>query len=76
MESSIDISTTDTTPGLYIHIPFCKSKCPYCNFYSVTSFTMIDEFLNALFREMEMYREAFTRFDTVYIGAALPLSLP
>jgi oxygen-independent coproporphyrinogen III oxidase len=72
MESGIDISTTDTTPGLYIHIPFCKSKCPYCNFYSVTSFTMIDEFLNALFREMEMYREAFTRFDTVYIGGGTP----
>ncbi|MGZ3649204.1 MAG: radical SAM family heme chaperone HemW [Syntrophales bacterium] len=72
MESSIDISTTDTTPGLYIHIPFCKSKCPYCNFYSVTSFTMIDEFLNALFREMEMYREAFTRLDTVYIGGGTP----
>ena len=72
MESSIDISITDTTPGLYIHIPFCKSKCPYCNFYSVTSFTMIDEFLNALFREMEMYQEAFTRFDTVYIGGGTP----
>jgi oxygen-independent coproporphyrinogen-3 oxidase len=72
MESSIDISITDTTPGLYIHIPFCKSKCPYCNFYSVTSFTMVDEFLNALFREMEMYREAFTRFDTVYIGGGTP----
>ncbi|MGO9136890.1 MAG: radical SAM family heme chaperone HemW [Syntrophales bacterium] len=72
MESSIDISTKDTTPGLYVHIPFCKSKCPYCNFYSVTSFTMIDEFLHALFREMEMYREAFTRFDTVYIGGGTP----
>jgi oxygen-independent coproporphyrinogen III oxidase len=72
MESSMDISTIDTTPGLYIHIPFCKSKCPYCNFYSITSFTMIDEFLNALFREMEMYREAFTRFDTVYIGGGTP----
>jgi len=72
MESSIDISTTDTTPGLYIHIPFCKSKCPYCNFYSVTSFNMLEEFLHALVREMEMYREAFTRFDTVYIGGGTP----
>ena len=72
MESSIDISTTDTTPGLYIHIPFCKSKCPYCSFYSVTTSTMIDEFLHALVSEMEMYREAFTRFDTVYIGGGTP----
>ena len=72
MESRMDSSTTDITPGLYIHIPFCKSKCPYCNFYSITSLTRIDEFLNALFREMEMYRETFTRFDTIYIGGGTP----
>ncbi len=72
MESRMDGPATDTTPGLYIHIPFCKSKCPYCNFYSVTSLTRIDEFLNALSGEMEMYREAFTRFDTIYIGGGTP----
>ncbi|NTW17972.1 MAG: radical SAM protein, partial [Syntrophaceae bacterium] len=65
-------SATDTTPGLYIHIPFCKSKCHYCNFYSLTSLTRINEFLKALSREMAMYRETFARFDTIYIGGGTP----
>jgi oxygen-independent coproporphyrinogen-3 oxidase len=72
MESRMDSSATDITSGLYIHIPFCKSKCPYCNFYSITSLTRIGEFLNALSREMEMYQETFTRFDTIYIGGGTP----
>ncbi len=60
------------TPGLYIHIPFCLSKCSYCDFYSVTSLSALPDFLNALFREMEMYRGRFTPFDTVYIGGGTP----
>jgi oxygen-independent coproporphyrinogen-3 oxidase len=72
MESRMGNSATDTTPGLYIHIPFCKSKCHYCNFYSLTSLTRINEFLKALSREMAMYRETFARFDTIYIGGGTP----
>ena len=72
MESRMDSSATDITPGLYIHIPFCKSKCHYCNFYSTTSLSRIDEFLNALSTEMAMYQETFTRFDTIYIGGGTP----
>lgn len=72
MESRMGNSATDTTPGLYIHIPFCKSKCHYCNFYSLTSLTRINEFLKALSREMAMYRETFSRFDTIYIGGGTP----
>jgi oxygen-independent coproporphyrinogen-3 oxidase len=60
------------TPGLYIHIPFCLSKCPYCDFYSSTSLSAIPLFLQALFREMEMYRNDFNSFDTVYIGGGTP----
>jgi oxygen-independent coproporphyrinogen-3 oxidase len=60
------------TPGLYIHIPFCMSKCPYCDFYSSTSISAIPDFLNALFKEMEMYRYRFNPFDTVYIGGGTP----
>lgn len=72
MESRMDSSATDITPGLYIHIPFCKSKCHYCNFYSTASLSRIDEFLNALSTEMAMYQETFTRFDTIYIGGGTP----
>ncbi len=59
-------------PGLYIHIPFCISKCGYCDFYSVTPALQIPDFLEALFKEMEMYRDRFEAFDTVYLGGGTP----
>ena len=59
-------------PGLYIHIPFCLRKCDYCNFYSVTSISRIPDFLKALFKEMEMVRNQFGLFDTVYLGGGTP----
>ena len=58
--------------GLYIHIPFCFSKCHYCDFYSSTSTSAIPDFLKALFKEMEMYRNRFDVFDTLYIGGGTP----
>lgn len=58
--------------GLYLHIPFCLSKCPYCDFYSITSISAVSDFLDALFKEMEMYRNRFNPFDTVYIGGGTP----
>jgi oxygen-independent coproporphyrinogen-3 oxidase len=59
-------------PGLYIHIPFCRTKCGYCNFYSITSLSSIPDFLEALGREMEMVLGEFGPFDTVYIGGGTP----
>ena len=63
---------SEKTPGLYIHIPFCLSKCLYCDFYSLTSISAVPDFLDALFKEMEMYRNRFNPFDTVYIGGGTP----
>jgi oxygen-independent coproporphyrinogen-3 oxidase len=60
------------SPGLYLHIPFCLSKCPYCDFYSITSISAVPDFLNGLFKEMEMYSHGFRSFDTVYIGGGTP----
>ena len=62
----------EKVPGLYIHIPFCLSKCHYCDFYSLTSISAVPDFLDALFKEMEMYRNRFNSFDTVYIGGGTP----
>ena len=61
-----------STAGLYIHIPFCRRRCNYCNFYSVTSLHQIPHCLKALFREMEIYRSVFSRFDTLYLGGGTP----
>jgi oxygen-independent coproporphyrinogen-3 oxidase len=62
----------DAPPGLYIHIPFCRSKCRYCGFYSTTSLDLTKDFLDALHREMDIYRTEFSGFDTVYIGGGTP----
>lgn len=58
--------------GLYLHIPFCRMKCNYCNFFSVTSLSSIPDFLEAFLQEMGMAREKFGSFDTVYIGGGTP----
>ena len=58
--------------GLYIHIPFCRTKCPYCPFYSETNLSLTADFLKALFQEMEMAQNQFNPLDTVYIGGGTP----
>lgn len=59
------------TAGLYIHIPFCKNKCPYCNFYSVKyEESAAGEYAARLIGEMPKYRGL--RFDTVYFGGGTP----
>ena len=40
--------------GLYIHLPFCKSRCIYCAFYSTTQHERMDDYVTALCKEMEL----------------------
>ncbi len=61
-----------TPAGLYIHIPFCRSKCPYCHFYSLTDRGSVESFLAALAREMAGYQDQFPVIDTIYIGGGTP----
>src|SRR5512145_898564 len=58
--------------GLYIHIPFCLSKCGYCSFYSLASTHLIPDFVQALIDEMAFYKTAFSAIDTIYIGGGTP----
>jgi len=58
--------------GLYIHIPFCLSKCGYCSFYSIKSVHLIPEYIAALKKEIKHYRNVFSSFDTIYIGGGTP----
>ena len=63
------------TTGIYIHIPFCKSKCIYCDFYSVAGQdNKIEFFVNALIREIETCPVDTTKwtFDTIFIGGGTP----
>ncbi len=59
-------------PGLYIHVPFCISKCPYCGFYSITDLSLIRKYLSALRLEMDLVNNPPELFDTVYIGGGTP----
>jgi len=61
-----------THPGLYVHVPFCKTKCPYCDFTSGTSLSSIPDWLEAIKREMLLYRDRFSRFDSLYLGGGTP----
>lgn len=58
--------------GLYVHIPFCLKKCPYCDFYSITDPSRIDPFVDALVVEMGLHRRFRPAIDTVYIGGGTP----
>jgi len=62
-------------PGLYVHIPFCKTKCPYCDFYSTTSHSSVGRWLQALEKEALFYKRRFDTFDTLYLGGGTPTSL-
>jgi oxygen-independent coproporphyrinogen-3 oxidase len=58
--------------GVYVHIPFCESKCPYCDFYSITDRDLLPPFLSALKKEMHLAGKAGFKADTLYIGGGTP----
>ena len=58
--------------GLYIHIPFCKSRCTYCGFYSTTLLELRQRYVDALCREMETRRPPLTANHTIYLGGGTP----
>ncbi len=61
-----------TSPGLYVHVPFCQTKCPYCDFYSISSPDLIPAYLTALDAEARLYREQFSTFDSLFLGGGTP----
>ncbi|MFH2045886.1 MAG: radical SAM family heme chaperone HemW [Pseudomonadota bacterium] len=66
------IDFSNKPAGIYIHIPFCISKCPYCDFFSITDLSIKKEFIKALLAEMLMYKYLPLVFDTIYIGGGTP----
>ena len=71
-----NINKNVKTAGIYIHIPFCKIKCIYCDFYSITEREeQIDKFTNMLCREISQFSEKndfqFT-IDTIFFGGGTP----
>lgn len=60
--------------GIYIHIPFCKQACHYCDFHFSTSLKRKDELINALCQEIELRKDEFKNVtvETIYFGGGTP----
>lgn len=63
--------------GLYIHIPFCATRCLYCDFYSNTDMKYKEPFLAALLKEIEIRKDYLEGepFETIYLGGGTPSQL-
>ena len=63
---------SDNFGGIYVHIPYCVRKCPYCDFFSSVDHSSVPLFLESLEREIEMVGGIDQTFDTLYIGGGTP----
>ena len=69
--------------GIYIHIPFCRSRCIYCGFYSTTALDLRQRYVDALCREMEIRgtrkeeggKRNGEEIETIYLGGGTPSQL-
>lgn len=61
--------------GLYIHIPFCSSRCIYCGFYSTTHSTRQATYISALCHEMQLRKAYISQPTTIYLGGGTPSRL-
>lgn len=65
--------TKNSMTGIYIHIPFCKTKCPYCDFYSFKGEEkQKDSYLKAVLLCLDKYKDDSLNIDTVYFGGGTP----
>jgi len=58
--------------GIYIHSPFCRQKCGYCNFYSVTDIEKKSRYIDALISEIILRTDKKNPIETVYFGGGTP----
>lgn len=63
--------------GIYIHIPFCKKACTYCDFHFSTSLKYVDEMVDAICLEIVKKKDRITdQVGTIYLGGGTPSILP
>jgi oxygen-independent coproporphyrinogen-3 oxidase len=60
--------------GVYLHIPFCKSRCSYCDFATdvYKNAETVERYVNALVKEIDVYEGIKTPVDTIYFGGGTP----
>ncbi len=63
--------------GIYIHIPFCKKACTYCDFHFTTSLAHVEEMTNAICEEIRLKKNRITeQIGSIYLGGGTPSFLP
>ena len=73
LEQGAKVRKNRPLAGIYIHIPFCRQKCRYCDFYSVASEAQRPAVLSALHRELDLRRDEVREpVRTIYIGGGTP----
>ncbi len=72
-----EIAALSSDPiGWYVHLPFCRTKCGYCDFYSLPTIpALIDDLIDAISREIE-WRDPYRPVEAVFIGGGTPTELP
>lgn len=72
--SSCQLILKTILAGIYIHIPFCKQACFYCDFHFSTSLKKKDELINCLIKEIEIRKEELNNsiIETIYFGGGTP----
>ena len=60
--------------GIYLHIPYCKQKCTYCNFHFSTNTKNVNEMINAMLIEIENKKDYLLgeEVETIYFGGGTP----
>ena len=60
--------------GIYIHIPFCRKRCNYCDFFFTTNLNLLDYFASSLIKEIKLASPKYkdVEFDTIFFGGGTP----
>jgi putative oxygen-independent coproporphyrinogen III oxidase len=63
--------------GIYIHIPFCKTRCSYCDFYSSTQEQWVERYVDAICKELQLRKDELPDavIQTIYFGGGTPSQL-
>ncbi|WP_243349150.1 radical SAM family heme chaperone HemW [Parabacteroides sp. FAFU027] len=63
--------------GIYIHIPFCKTRCSYCDFYSSTQEQWVERYVDAICKELQLRKDELPdiTIQTIYFGGGTPSQL-
>ena len=64
-------------PGIYIHVPFCESRCAYCDFYSTTLLSHRSAYVAIVCRELQLRLPELqgAPIETIYLGGGTPSTL-